>query len=142
LVGLRVVAEILGEVEAKGEAMAVNLLEAPSSLSTSQRGRRAAWLVAITVALVVVAVVAFALARLSAPVPSAPIFATGDGLPRALVAGDPYTAELSIAIPADGSTPKALNEHLPVIVSATLATTPDALDASILCAARCHRATS
>jgi hypothetical protein len=40
---------------------------------------------------------------------------------------------LSIAVPADWSTPNALNEQLPVIVGATLATAPDASDAPILC---------
>jgi hypothetical protein len=50
-----------------------------------------------------------------------------------LVPGDSYTATLSIAVPADWSTPNAFNQQLPVIVAAMLATAHDAPDAALLC---------
>ena len=113
--------------------MSVETLEASVGLSPPRRRWHVAWLVAVAFGLVAVALAAFSIAGRSASVPSAPIFASGDGLPRALVPGASYTATLSIAVPGDWSASNALNEQLPVVVGATLATAPDVSDAPILC---------
>jgi hypothetical protein len=65
--------------------------------------------------------------------PSAPIFASSDGLPAVLVPGDSYIAMLSVAIPADWSSPNAFNEQLPVGLGATLGTSNNPSEALILC---------